>query len=207
MTTPDWDALRKRMRRYDESELVEIVAYQRSEYKPEAVKIAEEELMSRGFASDQIRNLRRRKDTEAAEYAKLVSRTIHEIAELDSDRSYCHLCAGLGPTAEVRFGLAAVVEKGGGLNPASAGLAALTLPLLGVGILTSRREVDGTMIPLTLRLCSGCESDKRFLGTWDLSENDYSKHPGWPLARSIGFDCFLDSAAIKRKQFKDISGS
>lgn len=187
------ETLGRKMEGYELEKLVSMVAHQRHEYLPAVIQLAEDELRRRGYSEAVIEELQSWEETRAAEHERHLEEEIAAIGSLDQAQAHCHLCGAPEPSVTIPFGLSAVVgEEEDPQTVLKAGfVSALTVPLLGLAFMASGKRVVSETIPLRLRLCTDCSGRKRWLGTWDLSEEDYRRHPGWARAEAIGFANFV----------------
>jgi hypothetical protein len=194
-------ALEQRLRKLETSELVEMLGPDRDGWQPEAIRIAEEQLRTRGVSEDIIEGLRVWKEhvatVEAQEHRRamdLLFKTIHR----DEPASDCHVCGAAESTVVVSFGLAAVVQDDRDLDiGATTLLSALTVPLLGAAVWMSSGRSRHDVLRLKLRLCATCSSQKKWLGGLDLTEGDYRLHPVYGLAEAIGFDRLVTADQLR----------
>jgi hypothetical protein len=193
MDTRQLESLGDRMRTYELEDLVRMVAQQRDEFLPAVIQLAEEELKNRGYSEAAIAELRNWEEARALEYERLFERELAVIMEIDEADLHCHLCEAADIAATIPFGLSAVV--GEVRDPEAllkSGLASLVaVPLLGLALVASGSRQVSETIPLRLRLCSECARIKRWLGAWNLAEEDYRRHPAWARAEAIGFATFV----------------
>lgn len=152
-------------------ELIRIADDQSGEYTLEAVQAALSLLSERLGAFNQI------KDVLEMEIARLLKLT-----------EKCSFCESDDVSYSIPFFLCK--RRGIKLDWSSIVLSAVSLPTLGAGVITTKRQFD--TVKLTLNLCSNCENNKtkkRFLGGTKLclEERDYYNHPLCELYFTFGF--------------------
>ena len=110
-------------------------------------------------------------------------------------RSPCHYCASETDLVRWDFALMKVEESriSIGATAASAAVSALTLPLLGAGVLRlPGRSHSGQALHLRLATCKPCcKTHGNFFGLFMLNEQRASAHPLWHALHEHGFTKFL----------------
>jgi hypothetical protein len=206
MNTERRESLHRKFSAMETRRLLQIVIHESDDYAADALEIVEGILEARGLDREGLEQLRAMGAQEAAQEETLAMERMHEeynlIQELDADGSYCHLCQSPEPAEELTFGLAAIRDVTGSsrVNPASAVISAGTMFLFGAGVILRDALTESSVLLLRLRLCEACARRKRWLGAWNLSEDDYSEHPAWPRATDLGFDHFLPPNAVARRR-------
>jgi hypothetical protein len=200
------EGLHRRFAAMETQDLLRISIWQADDYATDALEVIAEVLEDRGLDREELDGLRERADQEEAMAAEReeerVRASLERIHELDADSSSCHLCRAPDPEVQVPFGLEAFVEpdEPGGVSGLSLVASALTLPLLGVGMVFGNARAESILLTLSLRLCGACSKRKRWLGTWNLAEREFNLHPAWPLAIELGFEAFVPPNVMAGRQ-------
>lgn len=109
--------------------------------------------------------------------------------------SPCHYCASETDLVRWDFALMKVEESriSIGATAASAAISALTLPMLGAGVLRlPGRSHSGQALHLRLTTCKPCcKTHGNFFGLFMLNEQRASAHPLWHALHEHGFTKFL----------------
>ena len=119
---------------------------------------------------------------------------IRDIVSEDRQSTGCHKCGSKAAQHTWQFGLGKVISSrhAWGETAISAAVSAVTLPLLGAGILKlPGKETSFHVLRLRLNLCDSCARSK---GT------AYSMHPARKKATSLGYTEFLDASELGRLQ-------